>query len=254
MITLNRKEKINARYCGLIAAIILTATCISSESSLLIAYGQDTVSLTAPGEGDKGSEQGPEKETVACIVEEPSNETNDTNSEQKEDVAELTDNNAVEFEYAEPTLSDKYSYALYDTSGNRNDITEDLLQVLETSCNQWGVNPNLMLGIIMTESEGHSYAKNSKSTATGMCQILRGTGKYIYEDLLGNGKGTYNHQLAYDPATNVQMGVAYMGTLIKQRGSVYKAIQSYRGKTNVSGYVGKINSYMAKAGLSVDSL
>lgn len=247
MITLNRKDRINARHFGLIAAIILTATCISSESSLLIAYGQDNVSLTAPGEDGQATE----KETVACIVEEP---TSNPDEKQQEDVAELTDNNAVEFEYVEPTLSDKYSYALYDTSGNRNDITEDLLQVLETSCNQWGVNPNLMLGIIMTESEGHSYAKNGKSTATGLCQILKGTGKYIYEDLLGNGKGTYTHQLALDPSTNIQMGVAYMGTLIKQRGSVYKAIQSYRGKTNVSGYVGKINSYMAKAGLSVDSL
>lgn len=286
MSTLNRREKVHAVNavkrcvtCGLTAGFIMTATCIGYESSLLIAYGQEVVTETS------GVAQGAEildtEETIACNVEtvpalEVSNviEANVTETEgpgaegpgaetSEEEVSqtppgayELSENNAVEFEYVEPTpsLMEKYSYALYDTGGRKNDIDENLLQVLEESCNQWGVNPHLMLGVIMTESEGHANAKNSRSTATGLCQILRGTGKYIYEDLMGNGRGTYNHSMAYDPATNIRMGCAYMGTLIRQRGSVYRAIQTYRGKTNVSGYVGKINRYMGNVGLSVNSL
>lgn len=156
-------------------------------------------------------------------------------------------------EEAPQDLMSKYSYALYDTSGNKNDIDNSVLQTLEQACAQYGVDTNLMLGIIMTESEGHANAKNKSSTATGFCQILRGTGKYIYEDIMGNGKGSYSHSMAYDPHLNVRMGAAYMGTLIRDRGSVYRAIQSYRGKSNISGYVKNINKYIGQVGLSVDS-
>lgn len=149
------------------------------------------------------------------------------------------------------SLLDKYSYALYDSGGRRNDINEYLLGVLEETCAVYGISPHLVLGVIMTESEGHANAKNRSSTATGFGQILKGTGKYVYEDLMGHGKGTYNHNMAFDPETNIRMTATYLGNLVKQRGSVQRALQNYRGKSNISSYVSKINSHIGKAGLSV---
>lgn len=150
----------------------------------------------------------------------------------------------------EPTLEERYFYALYDTGGKRNDINEHTLQVLVDACNQYNVSPDLMLGIIMTESEGHANAKSKSSTATGFCQILRGTGRSIYEDLMRNPKGSYSHDMAYNPDLNIVMGVVYVAHLkANYNGNTYKAIQCYRGKSNVSGYIANINKYTRQVGL-----
>lgn len=151
-------------------------------------------------------------------------------------------------------LSEKYAYTLYDTAGRRNDMNEYLLSVLEESCEMNGVPSHLLAGMIMTESEGHMNARSSKSTATGLCQFLSGTGKFVWEDLMGNGKGTYSHDMAYNPEISIRMGAAYMGYLIKSKGSIYSAIQSYRGKNNISDYVRVINSHIGNVGLSVETI
>lgn len=147
-------------------------------------------------------------------------------------------------------LTKKYeAYTSY--GGSSTDLTPDVLYQLQVSCEEWGLDPYFMLGVIMTESKGNANAKSSSSTATGLCQILKGTGKSVYEDLLGNGKGTYNHSMAYDPVLNVKMGCAYMGSL-KSKYGLYRAIQAYRGKKDISGYCASINRYMALSGHSLD--
>lgn len=166
-------------------------------------------------------------------------------------VSEESANSSNVAEASSQSLLDTYSYALYDSAGRRNDINEHLLSVLEDTCALYGINPHLVLGVIMTESEGHANAKNRSSTASGFGQILKGTGKYVYEDLMGNGKGTYNHSMAFDPETNIRMTATYLGNLVRQRGSVQRALQNYRGKSNIASYVNKINSHIGKAGLSV---
>lgn len=149
-------------------------------------------------------------------------------------------------------LTEKYSYALYDTGGRRTDIDEYLLKVLEESCEENGVNPHIMLGIIMTESEGHANAKNKSSTATGLCQFLSSSGQWTYETLLGNGAGTYTHEMAYNPEISIRMGAAAMGYWLRTKGNYYRAIQAYRGKNDISGYTSVINSHIGKVGLKVE--
>lgn len=154
----------------------------------------------------------------------------------------------------EQRLLNTYHYALYDTGGRRTDLTADLLRFNEEQCRVWNLNPHFVLGVIMTESEGHANAKNPSSTASGLGQTLRGTGKSVWEDILGHGKGSYNHSMAFDPYVSIEMTTAYLGTLVRQKGSLHRAIQNYRGKTNVKGYEGKINSYMQKGGISLYNL
>ena len=149
-------------------------------------------------------------------------------------------------------LLDKYSYALYDDSGVRNDIDEDILKLAENLCAQQGIDPNLFLAIVMTESQGHADAKNKHSTAIGFGQLLSSTGRWCYEDLLGYGKGTYSHSLAYNPVLNTEMTISLLGELKREHnGNMYKAIQHYRGKKNISGYLGKMNKWLGKEGLDV---
>lgn len=154
----------------------------------------------------------------------------------------------------EQRLLNTYHYALYDTGGRRTDLTADLLRFNEEQCRVWNLNPHFVLGVIMTESEGHANAKNPSSTASGLGQTLRGTGKSVWEDILGHGKGSYNHSMAFDPYVSIEMTTAYLGALVRQKGSLHRAIQNYRGKTNVKGYEGKINSYMQKGGISLYNL
>lgn len=148
-------------------------------------------------------------------------------------------------------LLDRYSFALYDTSGNRNDITPELLEYIEETCNENGIEPELMLSIVMTESEGHANAHSKKSTATGLCQLLKRTAKHCYNDLLGY-DDTYIHDMSYNPELNVQMAVAYMSELKDENnGSMYKALQGYRGKKNISSYLSTMDKWLKKSGKSV---
>lgn len=147
----------------------------------------------------------------------------------------------------------KYSYAT--TWGNHNtDLTYEQLKLGETLMLEKGYDPNLLFGIIMTESRGDANAKSTSSTATGYGQFLKGTGKFVYEDLLGHGKGTYNHSMATNGTLNIQMMVAYLDYLIKNSdGSVTGAIKSYRGAGGsvLSGYIASINSFIKGNGVSV---
>ncbi len=148
-------------------------------------------------------------------------------------------------------LYDKYEYAVFDKGGNRTDITYEQLQLAEDLMTEKGLNPNLLLGIVMTESTGTEGAQNSGSTATGYGQILRSTGKFVYEKLLG--KANYNHSMALDGDLNITMTAEYLAYLCEEKSSVREAIYSYRGIRD-DGYINKINSYISNTGYSVDKM
>ena len=149
-------------------------------------------------------------------------------------------------------LLQKYSFALYTSSGQRNDITPDILRLAEQTCEEQGIDCNLWLSLVMTESEGKANAKNRSSTATGLGQLLKGTGEYAYEDLMGNPRGSYNHNMAYDPALNTRMSITLLGYLKRTKGSMYAAIQQYRGKQDISGYTGRMNMWLSRSGMNVN--
>ena len=152
-------------------------------------------------------------------------------------------------------LYDKYEYALYDTAGNRTDLTYDQIKTGEELMVAKGMDPDLLFGILMTESGGKENASNPTSTARGYGQLLKGTGQFVYENLQGNAKGSYSHQYAYNGDMNIAMTVDLLNYFKNDRGlSLHKAIQSYRGLSNVSGYEAKINSYISKSGDSLSAI
>lgn len=128
----------------------------------------------------------------------------------------------------EVDLINKYNYALYDTEGKRNDITLDMLKYVETECASRGLDPNLVFGIIMVESEGHAGVTNSSSGAAGLGQFMPATGEFIATNYLDL---SYDHSITpYDGNTNIAMIIEYLCYLYdKYYGDTISVIKEYCG-------------------------
>ena len=148
-------------------------------------------------------------------------------------------------------LFNKYEYAIYHGK-KRTSFTYSQLQLAENIMKEKGMDANLLLAIAMTESAGNEKSENSSSTAKGYGQFLSGTGKFVYEDLMK--AGTYNHSYALNGSTNIKLMANYLEYLQKNRSSVYGMIESYRGISNCTKYMNKVNSYLIRGGTSLEKI
>lgn len=149
-------------------------------------------------------------------------------------------------------LFNKYEYTIYNGT-ERTDITYDQLQLAEDLMIDNGLDPNLLLGIVMTESGGNEKADSASSTASGYGQFLSSTGNFVYEDLLQK-NDIYNHSKALDGNINIEMMAAYLKYLYDKTGDVYSTIYAYRGVYNCSSYINKIDSYIGTVGDSIQKI
>ena len=153
-------------------------------------------------------------------------------------------------------LYDKYSYAImYD--GKRTELTYDQLKYGEKLMKEKGLNPDLLFSIGMLESKYTEKCTNSASTARGFHQILVGTGKFLWEDILGNGKGTYDHSYAFDGYKNIEMCVAYLDYLNKTRdGNIVQMMKGYSGRDlkGTYSYMNVLNTHLRKANKNIYNL
>ena len=122
-------------------------------------------------------------------------------------------------------LYNKYEYAI-TYGGKRTDLTYGHLETIEELCKKYGISPYLMTSEIIVESGGRQYATNSESTARGFGQILAGTGKFVYQNILHY--GTYDHSYAFNADTNLTMMAALLGYWKNRTGSTKTAIHRYR--------------------------
>ena len=148
-------------------------------------------------------------------------------------------------------LFNKYEYAIYHGK-KRTSFTYSQLELAEDIMEKKGMDANLLLAIAMTESAGDEKSESSSSTAKGYGQFLKGTGKFVYEDLMK--AGTYNHSYALNGSTNIKLMANYLEYLQKNKNSVYSMIESYRGVPNCTGYMNKVNSYLVKGGTSLEKI
>lgn len=251
------------RIKAAMACVLFTAMCLSGlnpidEPVKSVAYASESVHVADLAVSADNNSVNVANENLANNTDDVNKTfegTNDADTlvdELNESETEAYNEELVaEAKNADAMILQKYAYALYDDVGARNDLTPDLLRLTERCCLQQGIEPNLFLGIVMAESRGKASAKNKRSTATGFGQLLKSTGKWAYEDLLGFGKGTYNHNLAYNPELNIMMSTAVLGELRREyNGNMYKAVRHYRG-TDITGYLKEINRWLSKSGLSV---
>ena len=125
-------------------------------------------------------------------------------------------------------LATKYEYVMYDWQGP-SDVTIELVEYGYDLMVSKNMNPDILFAIIEVESQGHANNVNTSSGASGLGQFMKGTGKYIYEDVLK--LGTYDHSITpLDPKVNIQMMVAYLEILHNQKdGNVKEMLRSYSG-------------------------
>lgn len=141
-------------------------------------------------------------------------------------------------------LYDKYEYILV-SNNNRTDLSYEQVEFAEKEMLDRNINPHLLFGVVKLESNGKMKATNSKSTARGYCQFLKGTGKWVYEDMLK--KGTYNHDLAFNGKINLEMGAEYLSYLMKKyNGNVMNTFLEYNGKELGERYYHIVNNTLKK--------
>lgn len=155
----------------------------------------------------------------------------------------------LEIFYSRKELLNKYEYVLM-TGKNRTDVTYEQLQFGVDEMVKRDLNPHLLYGIIKLESNGNEKAKNPKSTATGYCQFLKGTGKWVYEKHLNKGK--YNHTMALDGYVNIEMGAEYISYLMKKyNGDIMKSMLEYNGSELGEAYYHKVDNIL-KSGANIN--
>lgn len=175
-----------------------------------------------------------------------------------------TDNAELEDLRHRAELYDKYDYSIINTMDpnlpddqRRTDITYDQIDMLESLAAENGLSEDavaLVLAIAMNESRGQEDSKNPNSTATGYCGILNTTGKYLYEDIMGNPAGSYSHDMAYNGYINLELSLQYIKYLNDMYGGdVLRVVNGYRGYYDAT-YDSALDSNLQKAGKSLYTL
>lgn len=163
---------------------------------------------------------------------------------------------AVNYYQHRQELYNKYEYALF-YEGERTDIEYEHLATLDEIARINGYSPEvvyLTLALVITESHGIADAKNSESSARGLGQLIYGTAKFSYEELLGYGSGTYKKDYAFDPELNLRMTLAYVNYLCNQKkGNPIGVVDAYRG-LHSTGYINSVAEKLDSAGLELKAL
>lgn len=189
-----------------------------------------------------------------------SKQVNDTNKELLGEIEQLDADNVAILEENEK-LSDmvnvyeEYKVFMFrdDYSGRRTDCSYELLKYLDSLIEGHCIdNLAFYCSWIMIESTWTNHDYNERSTAYGLPQFLSSTGKWIYEEELGYGPGTYDHEMVTDPYISLRMMTKYLDILVNSySGDLQKVIDSYRGLHDVP-YLNKFNRYLAMFDTSID--
>ena len=129
-------------------------------------------------------------------------------------------------------------------------MTYDFLDDVFAKAKEYNVNPYVVLGIVAGESNFYAAAKNKKSSATGLGQMLKGTGNYVHSNVLGYNT-PYNHENLKDPMVSIEYMLGYFKYL-KRHGSYDKAMGEYCGSSTfyANSYRTKLLNNMVALGLT----
>ena len=163
----------------------------------------------------------------------------------------LNDISTYEGDISFSTLT-KYWY-VFKTADPNCGLTAGMVQLADDLCQEKDLNPDVVWTIFRLESRYRPDAQNPKSTARGLGQTVISTAKYVYETLMGNGKGTYSHEMAYNGYTSIKMTVAYVDYLRNTYGNLRSPINGYSGDQTGT-YYNKFATYMSEFGHSLTDL
>ena len=150
-----------------------------------------------------------------------------------------------------------YFYAMQSTKFNKYYLSEkDMTTVLDWS-SKYGIDPNLVLGIMWVESRYYPKAKSKTSSASGYGQFIKSTGKWTHESLLKR-KDKYDHKVhPFNPDNAIPMMCAYLDHLIKiSKGDIRRVLIRYNGNELGKRYYELIDEYFARvsSNINLDSI
>lgn len=150
------------------------------------------------------------------------------------------------------SILNQYEWVQHDESGTTNSMTDDLVLYAYNLATENNIDPALIFGMIMVESRGFTSCRNSSSGAAGLGQFMAGTGKLVYEDFLGNGKGSYDHNSTpYDPYTGITMMITYLNYLYTRHGNTMTVLESYSGNKTYEGTLRYYNRVVSWTGIDI---
>lgn len=135
------------------------------------------------------------------------------------------------------------------------DLDDDQLEYIVKVGNENHINPYLIAAIIYTESRGHSDVYNDGGYR-GYGGIGNEFGSHIYENFLEMGE--YDHDMAFDPYTNILIIGSGLNYLMSEDGynyDIYDALQFYSGTGDDWWYINKcINRLEETGGPTLDEI
>lgn len=148
-------------------------------------------------------------------------------------IAELFTNNLIEdFKTYKDQILQEYREQKIIQTYNHIPMKDDHIVYLVNLCYIYGVDPDLILAIIWTESHFNPLAKNKSSSARGYGQFIKSTGNSIANQIpeIQN----YKHHIhAHDPYISIHMTIYYFNKLLNNNGgNVNKALKCYRGRND----------------------
>ena len=172
---------------------------------------------------------------------------------EEEDVAIVIEEEETPAQKPKPNKIVKYDIIIAKAKSYGTDVSYldyEFLDYVFEEADKYNVNPYVILGIISGESNFYARAKNKKSSATGLAQMVEGTGKYIHTTVLGY-KTPYNHESQKDPRVSIKYMLGYFKYLKKYNSydsalGEYCGSKSYYSKT----YRNKLVNNMVALGLS----
>lgn len=197
------------------------------------------------------------KETVASYearllsanesIEAAKEETATVQKEYDKLVADMTQEDEAQF-----NVISKYWYVLRDAEPDCG-LTLGMMTYADALCKQKDINPDIIWTILDIESDFQPDAQNSKSSARGLGQLLASTAKSIYEGYMGNGKGSYSHNMAYNGYTNLEIVINYIAYLKENYGDIRVMINGYSGDQSGK-YYNNFAAIMRKNGHNLNDL
>lgn len=107
-------------------------------------------------------------------------------------------------------------------------------RVIRDQSQRSDVSPALVLAIVHVESSGYNFAR-SHAGALGLMQVRPTTGRAVARRLGVHWRGP---ETLFDAGTNVRVGIAYLGELVRRYGDLPTALAAYNwGPTRISSFV-----------------
>lgn len=172
---------------------------------------------------------------------------------EEEDVAIVIEEEETPAQKPKSNKIAKYDIIIAKAKSYGTDVSYldyEFLDYVFEEADKYNVNPYVILGIISGESNFYARAKNKKSSATGLAQMVEGTGRYIHTSIIGY-KTPYNHESQKDPRVSIKYMLGYFKYLKKYNSydsalGEYCGSKSYYSKT----YRNKLVNNMVALGLS----